>query len=837
MPDFPHLQLRSEIDGLYKSKRGGGRKISPTTRANLDNRQGHGTTLIENVERLVTAWNQNVANHAEQNLPDLPYPDVIPVFVQVDPNTFDVESLKGFGIEIISEEESGFIIGAAVQDFSSLRTKIEKFINAAPRSNKAAELWQINDGLQWRVDQILSDGLREKWDFIADGESYTVDIGIACYIKIADQPEKEEEESEAHYQQRYERWDAKRNEQERLRDQNAIDRQTKFEQLVNSYGGALLTDYIDFEDSFNCRISITGNGLKDIVFNYPFVFEIIEYDPYTLPDGELGEAIEVNPELLPPQNDAPKVCVIDSGIQEEHRLLSRAIAQGSFSFIPGDNGTADSVHNGGHGTRVAGAILYPNILPRNGQYQLPFFIQNARVLSGQRGILPEALFPPKLMEDVVSRFNGTRIYNLSINSHVACRTTHMSQWAAALDRIMFERGVLFIASAGNLFKDNNVQNYPGIRQHLNNLLEYPNYLYEQSSRIANPGQSCFAITVGSICLERFEDADRISFGAASDPSSFSRTGLGLWGMVKPDVVEYGGDFIRERIQNPNLSLNATVCPELVRSTLHNGGAVGRDAVGTSFATPKVAHIVAQLQAAFPAAHVNLYRALLVQSARLPGIAFQNPTQNLMRHYGYGIPDLQRAISNSEKRVTLVNSGTISPKKANVYAVSIPEALRGPATEYSILIEVTLSYMARPRRTRRRTQSYLSTWLDWHSSKLNETHEHFCNRIVQSLSENVDEDDDQNSIPWVIRENKDWSVVEGLRRQDSTLQKSWCILPSHTLPSEFSIAVVGHKGWSKDLSEQVPYAIAVSFEVLNEEINIYEMIQVENEVAVEVPVSN
>ncbi len=837
MPEFPHLQLRSEIDGLYKSRRGQGRRISATTRANLDNRQAHGAALISNVERLVANWRQYVATKAELQSPDFPYPEIIPVFLQVDPNTFDVESLKGFGIEIISEEDSGFIIGAASQDFDSLRNKIERFINEASRSNKAAELWQINDGIQWRVDQILSQELQEKWESIEEDQSYVIDVGIACYVKIADQPEKKDDETDEHFQRRYDRWIEKMRNQETTRDDMARDRQDKLERLVRSYNGEFISGYIDFEDSFNTRIKISGKGLKDIVFNYPFIFEIIEYDPYTLAETENGEATEVNPELVAPHNDAPTVCVIDSGIQEGHRLLAPAMAPGSMSFIPADTGTADSVVNGGHGTRVAGAILYPGAIPRTGQYQLPFFIQNARVLSGPIGVLSEALFPPRLMTQIVSQFGETRVFNLSINSHVACRTVHMSQWAATIDKLMFERNILFVTSAGNLFKSNGTINYPGIRQHLINNLNYPDYLWEDSSRIANPGQSCFALTVGSVCIEHFQDIDRISFGHADEPSSFSRTGIGLWGMVKPDVVEYGGDFIRERVQNPNLSLIPVVCPELVRSTLHTGSAIGRDAVGTSYAAPKVSHIVAQLQAAFPDQHVNLYRALLVQSARLPGTAFRNPTLTLMRHFGYGIPNAGRAINNSETRVTLTNSGFISPKRANVYAVRVPTALRGPATEYEVLVEVTLSYMAQPRRTRRRTQSYLSTWLDWHSSKLNETHDHFCGRIVQNLSEDVDETevDDQNSIPWVIRERKDWSRIEGLRRQDSTLQKSWCILPSHSLPSELSIAVVGHKGWNKDLSERVPYSIVVSFEVLNADINIYEMIRVENEVDVEVTV--
>ncbi|MCE2994151.1 MAG: S8 family serine peptidase, partial [Flammeovirgaceae bacterium] len=402
-------------------------------------------------------------------------------------------------------------------------------------------------------------------------------------------------------------------------------------------------------------------------------------------------------------------------------------------------------------------------------------------------------------------------------------------------KLMYEKGVIFVISSGNLFTISGNPTNLGIKEHILGGTSYPEYLYENSSRLANPAQSSFAITVGSICNDGYEDMDKKSFGERDQPSSFSRAGLGLWGMIKPDLVEYGGDWVREKNNDPNLSLEAATTIQTVRSTLNGGHAIGKDVVGTSFSAPKVAHVLAQLQNAFPSEPVNLYRALLVQSARLPEAAFFNPSLEAIKSFGYGVPNLQRALENSEKRVTLVNSGSVAAKKANVYLVKIPEQMRGPAEDYNVLIEVTLAFMAEPRRTRRRTNSYLSTWLDWHSSNYNETHDQFCARILKNINEDSDEVDDQSSIKWVIRENREWSQIKGLRRQDSTLQKSWCIVPAYALPQELSIAVVGHNGWNKDFDEVVQYSVAVSFEVLNANVNIYEMIRIENEVPVQIMV--
>lgn len=839
MPRFPHLPLSKKIEGLHRPKQGGGeRELNPVTQSNLDNRGTHGQGLLGKVDSLSGFWESNLNTRVQNNLPQLPNPSVVPVFLQIDASKFDIESLKGFGIEIIAEEENGFIIGAAGDSFESLKEKIQKFIRQQGKyKDKASQLWQINDGVQWRVEQILSDELKDKWDRINDTDTLIVDVGIACYLKISKQPVKTEDETLQKFRQKLQRWEQKKGRLEMQRDEVAMQRQTEFETFVRAHNGELLDGYIDFEDSFSCRIRISGAGLKDIVFNYQYLFEVIEYDPLIIPEGTEGEFETIAPNLIPPQVSDPKVCIIDSGIQQEHRLLIAAIdSVASKSFVPGDTSTADVGGNGGHGTRVAGAVLYPAKIPRSGNYTLPCFIQNARVLVSQNNLslLPESLYPPKLMEDVVASFNGTRIFNMSINSMSASKLIHMSQWAAAIDKLMFEKNILFILSAGNLDSQSNNVLKPGIKEHLNAGRNYPSFLLEGSSRIANPAQSSFALTVGSICLEKFDDGLKDSFGGKEDPSSFSRTGLGLWGMIKPDVVEYGGDFAKEKNTAPNISKEPLISPELVKSTSGGGYGIGNDAVGTSFAAPKVAHIAASLQKLYPDESVNLYRALIAQSARLPESIFRNPTMNNIRHYGYGIPNLPRATENSEKRITLIASDKLSAKQAFAYSLKVPAQMRRPGEDYDILIEVTLSFFAQPRRTRRRTQSYLSTWLNWESSKLNESFAQFKNRILKNPDESAETTEDQNTIKWVIRENKDWSRIDGIRRQDSTLQKSWCIIKSYQLPEVLNLAVIGHNGWECDLEEKVPYSLVVSFEALtNRNIEVYEMMRVEN--GIELPV--
>ena len=258
-------------------------------------------------------------------------------------------------------------------------------------------------------------------------------------------------------------------------------------------------------DSFSCRIRISGKGLKDLVNNFPYIFEVSEPDEFVeliqnqgLEDGE-------HPifELEPPEENASQVCVIDSGIQERHPLLRAAIdLDSSKSWVPGEMDlTADYVSGGGHGTRVAGAVLYPRNIPRSGKERAICWIQNARVLD-EKNELHESLFPPNLLDDIVSIYHegtGTRIFNHSLASSFPCETRRMSSWAAAIDNLTWENDILFIVAAGNIPLKAQKENVRlSIEEHLLANRLYPNYLLEDSCRIANPAQSFQALTVGSV---------------------------------------------------------------------------------------------------------------------------------------------------------------------------------------------------------------------------------------------------------------------------------------------------------------------------------------------------
>ena len=528
MANFPHLKLINRLSGTSKPKRAFGDPDERTS-LNLEKKSLHAKNLRNNINSISTAWDSELQERRNNGLPDLFNPNTIPLYLQIDPNVFNPEFLKGFGIEVISEEEEGYIIGASIDGFRSLKEKIKQFVKHGKAINTST-LWQIVEGNIWRRNLILSQELNDRWDRILDNDNFLLEIGVACYMKLSDEPVVLKGETKAKFNKRHEKWLDKWREQSIQRD-NLIDERTELlKNFVEEYNGELLTDeFVSFPDSFCCRIKISGIGLKDLVNTFQYVFEIAEAEEILVSTSNDTNNEIIEATIIAPDADAPAVCVIDSGILEGHKLLSASIVSAkSKSYVPGDASVIDAVGGGGHGTKVAGAVLYGANIPKAGdKIKLPFFLVNARILN-KSNELSNSLYPPVLMEDVSDDFKESKIFNLSVASLRPCKITHMSQWASTIDKLMFEKQILFIIATGNIRSGLGHTTNPGINHHLNSGRNYPDYLFENASRIANPSQSCFALAVGSVCHSDFEDLDRNSFGRYGEPSAFTRTGLGLW---------------------------------------------------------------------------------------------------------------------------------------------------------------------------------------------------------------------------------------------------------------------------------------------------------------------
>lgn len=839
MANFPHLKLPFKVDGSYLSKSSGGpKKKYELTAENKKNRSQHGGALKKSIDYLLSNWKKIREQKKAAGL-SLPNENDIPIFLKIDDIAFlDIDSFQNWGIEIISEEREGFIIGASIDGLQLFQKNLDEFLKAkGTYKDKAAQIWEIIIDDSQRIKEILEGDLKDIWETIDEKADYIVELGVSCYVpnRIAKYPTPNNFDSEEKYNAKLAEFEENEKKISIQRDEKQLKRENEIEHYIKNYNGELVDVWDNEVDAVFFKIKITGKGLKDIVQTYQYLYRVSLPPIFDVPSGEMDFTDLEEATIVAPETNSPSVCIIDSGIQEDHRLLSPAINPlESVSFVLNDATTADYVKQSGHGTKVAGAVLYPRNIPVSGTIQLETKIQNARILDNSNKI-SDSEFGPALMENIVYEYFGeTKIFNLSVSEKTSYTGTHMPELAGAIDKIMHEKDILFIISAGNLQTETGDKKKKGIKEHLENGDSYPDYLLKNECGISNPGVSAFALTVGSIGHTNYEDADYYSLAGEDKISPFSRTGLGMWNTIKPEVVEYGGDLLKNKLTFDIVTHEVTSI-ELVNSTLHGSPAHSKSDVGTSFSTPKVSYIAAKLQKEFPDETAQMYRALIVHSARLPGHCFDSPTLDDIKYYGYGIPDVDRATNNSKSRITFINKGHISGKKADIYQIKIPQELRGEGKEFKLLVEVTMAFTAKTRLTRKGAHSYLSTWLEWKSSNYNETFESFRNKTLEYLE--IDEidieeglySDGDDPINWTIRENPVWGTVKGISRNNNTVQKDWTIIEPYQFAEDFNIAIIGHAGWDKSLKNEIPYALCVSFEVIGADIDIYNMISIEQEI--------
>src|SRR6202030_1094923 len=97
---------------------------------------------------------------------------------------------------------------------------------------------------------------------------------------------------------------------------------------------------------------------------------------------------------------------------------------------------------------------------------------------------------------------------------------------------------------------------------------------------------------------------------------------------------------------------------------------------------------------------------------------------------YGLPIVMNYAVMYEYVVVTTGALGIRFRECHIYQVPILVELRNQTDEFDIRIEVTLSYVAQPWRTRRNLRRYLSTWVDWKSNKLGEGLDHFRARAMR-----------------------------------------------------------------------------------------------------------
>ncbi len=303
------------------------------------------------------------------------------------------------------------------------------------------------------------------------------------------------------------------------------------------------------------------------------------------------------------------VGVLDTGIAPIGHLSSWLLEEEHTNY-------PEEYTDRSHGTAVAGIIEYSDALNDTDICSTGGVRLFSALVYPNQKIYPEDLIDN--VRDAVERHPDIKIWNMSLGEDEQCDLDSFSEFGMALDNIQDENNVLIIKSAGNC-------------------RNYEKGLPKQ--RISKSADSIRALTVGSIAQTKEE----YDYAEANMPSPFTRVGPGPASIIKPDLVFYGGN-----------------------SGMHNGVRIDHGVrsfnlddedkrfIGTSFSTPAVTRIVADLAYMMKEEFDPLLlRALTIHYAKYPA-GIQMKMAEKVNQMGFGVPvKAQDILYNSPDEITLI----------------------------------------------------------------------------------------------------------------------------------------------------------------------------------------
>ena len=543
--------------------------------------------------------------------------------------------------------------------------------------------------------------------------------------------------------------------------------ENQIKQAMGTTGSKLLGDLFTTPSLLLGRAFVNEYSLNalldlDIIATVELPFSAVSTEPYELFKTDFTPIAQDDLD-----ENAPLATVLDSGVFTGNPLLENVVVA-EEEFDTTENTTTDM---NGHGTAVAGIVVYGDFdaCLSSRVFKPLVRICNGKIMHNESGFygnapcFPEDKRPEQIVKEAIEYFNkeyGCRIFNLSAgdSDHVYTGGRQLA-WAEMLDQLSKQLDIVIVISAGNVSNPqiNDFLSRDELMEKCRDQLFYPEH------RLIDPATSALSVTVGSIT--RFDEpeatpnrAGRISVGKKNYLSVFTRIGKGVNRAIKPEFVDYGGNYGVHQISRGNTKW-ITTDRKLAEPTLHNGNDhIFKGYCGTSFSAPHVTHIAARIERALEAQiknapSANLIRAVLANSARCTPEMIKwaeeskdplytgktNPKQERrLRLMGFGKVD-DSLLYSSDNDVTLIAEDRLELRSFHLYKIPVPEEFLKVKAEKTI--SISLSYNPITRMSRK---DYLTNNL-WFEvfRKIDE------NTLLQYKAKKAsdqDEDEDLSNLP-------------------------------------------------------------------------------------------
>lgn len=577
-------------------------------------------------------------------------------------------------------------------------------------------------------------------------------------------------------------------------------------------------------------------------------------------DGmEVDEQREWADELLKrtkvalPGDPVPRVCLLDSGVTRAHPLLEILMNAEDLHTVEPAWGVSDDAN---HGTGLAGLVAYGDLttpLSSAEAVDVAFRLESVKLIPSEGANAGDARHHAYLFSEGVSRPeiaapHRTRVYTSAVTASDYRDRGRPSSWSSAVDGLAADTGGggesprLFVLSAGNTRDPNAWAGYPDSLS---------------TNLVHDPGQAWNAITVGAY-TEKVDTDGHPSLSAVAQAGGLSpfttttRTWERSW-PLKPEVVMEGGNVAKDKIGAVGMA-----CLNLL--TTHNNPVerLFTTSNATSAASALCARLAAQIQASYPDLRPETVRALVVHSAKwsesmrgmyLPAVPSKEDYVNLIRHCGWGAPDIKSALWSAGNSLTLLVEDQVRPyakvkgegvvtRDMNLHSLPWPKDELEALQDTPVEMRVTLSYFVEPNPSARGSTSkyhYPSHRLRFDVQRpLDASTDQFVARVNAAAQSEDDGDPINPSDPH-------WLLGERQRHRGSLHQDVWTGTAAE-LASRGFIAVYPSAGWWRtrpalhryDLPAR--YSLVVSISTPETGVDLYAAIEQKIQVVSEVTIS-
>ncbi len=585
------------------------------------------------------------------------------------------------------------------------------------------------------------------------------------------------------------------------------------------------------------------------------------------PDEEADWLVDLKRRVQRAEQEAPAVCLLDTGITRGHPLLVDLVRpEDAMAVDPTWGGHDDGGGSAaiGHGTQMAGLAAYgdlTSVLSGTGPVYLRHVLESVKILP-PRGQTPRQLYGAVTVQAVMRPEEMTpgrrRVFSMAVTAADDRDRGQPTSWSAAIDALAAGRAFdstakgltyldsaedgaqrLFILSAGNV---------PSVRIQKDHLGR------SDLEPVHDPAQAWNALTVGAFTeratMQSIGHGNWAPIASAGELSPWSTTSLTFeerW-PNKPDLVYEGGNVASDgqniEESNPDLCLLSTHYRPTQRAFCLSWA--------TSAAAAQIARMAAVISADYPEFWPETIRALLIHTSEWtramgshlnPGSG-KNARARLIRRYGFGVPRLERALRSANDSLTLISQASMRPfvngKMHEMHLHELPwpkEVLRELGDE-EVTLRVTLSYFVEPnpgRRGWKKRHQYSSHGLRFDLKQPTETVDDFRKRLNKlALGE-------KEKKPRTGGGSSEWVVGEVARSKGSVHSDRWKGTAAD-LAERGVVGIYPVSGWWKERRSHGAtegrgrYALVLSIETAAVGVDIWTPVALEVGVPVEEEVS-